>query len=814
MITKSKGALRASVGSLLFAALAMHSAAANAETSEDRTEASGQAAGPDYSLQEIIVTANKREESINKVGLTIKALGAAQLEQQHISSLQDLAAAVPGLQYAQTENATPVYTLRGIGYYDTTIGAPPAVSVYIDQAPLAYPVMTTRALFDLERVEVLKGPQGTLFGNNATGGAINYIAAKPTKDPSAGLNLTYGSFNTFTGESYVSGPISDNLLGRIAVSATSGDGWQRSATRPDDRNGAPDALAARFLLDWNPTDRLRIQTNLNGWRDRTQPTATQFVEYIPNFRDTIPYPIPNPDIPNATNNPRVADWSPDDAPKADNRLLQATLRADYDVTHQIAFTSLTAYADYKQSMTPEGDGLVQQRNDIRDFDGYIRSFSQEIRLANNNDPTFRWTVGGNYSKDRIFDTLEVLYKDGTSAYSQGSPVSFGSTTPGGWASNGSSVREAAKTYAGFANAEYTLGTFTLKGGARYTEADRDAVNCLFALNDNGQAVNHINTFFSGFASFLTGTPVTITPGQCLTLGANGLPHAVSGTLNQNNVSWGGGVDWKPMDGILAYANVSKGYKAGSFGNFGGAFDSQYTPTSQESVVTYEGGFKTQLFDRKLSLNGAVFYSDYKDKQIKSKRVDPLFGALLALVNVPKSQITGFELEGAVHPVTGLTIGGAVTYLDANITDATDRTDPAHGNLYTLAGVRASPGDHPIPYASKWTAQGNINYSFAIGSQREAFVAAQIMHTTSTNASIGGENGEIINGYAYDFTIPGYTMVDAQVGVNFAGGKYRVMVWGKNITNEFYITNRNDSFDGIAQWAGRPATYGVTIGAKF
>src|SRR6266850_694342 len=188
MITKSKGALRASVGSVLFAILAMHSAAANAETSDDRTEASGQAAKPDYSLQEIIVTANKFEEPISKVGITIKALGAAQIEQQHIASLQDLAAAVPGLNYAQTENSTPVYTLRGIGYYDTTIGAPPAVSVYIDQAPLAYPVMTTLSLFDLERVEVLKGPQGTLFGNNATGGAINYIAAKPTKNERAGMS--------------------------------------------------------------------------------------------------------------------------------------------------------------------------------------------------------------------------------------------------------------------------------------------------------------------------------------------------------------------------------------------------------------------------------------------------------------------------------------------------------------------------------------------------------------------------------------------------------------------------------------------------
>src|SRR5258706_1878335 len=230
MITKSKGALRASVGSMLFAALAMHSAAAIAETSKDRTEASGQAAGPDYSLQEIIVTANKREESINKVGLTIKALGAAQLEQQHISSLQDLAAAVPGLQYAQTENATPVYTLRGIGYYDTTIGAPPAVSVYIDQAPLAYPVMTTRALFDLERVEVLKGPQGTLFGNNATGGAINYIAAKPTNYFSTGFTATTDRFGQFAGEGYVSGPVTDTLKARVAVSTTQGGDWQHTYT--------------------------------------------------------------------------------------------------------------------------------------------------------------------------------------------------------------------------------------------------------------------------------------------------------------------------------------------------------------------------------------------------------------------------------------------------------------------------------------------------------------------------------------------------------------------------------------------------------
>src|ERR1700719_3643823 len=146
-------------------------------------------------LEEVLVTANKREESINKVGLTIKALGGAQLEQQHVATLEDLAGAVPGLTFTQTDSNTPVYTLRGIGFYDTTLGGYPSVSVYLDQAPLSFPVLTTQTLFDIERIEVLKGPQGTLFGNNATGGAINYIAAKPTRDFKAGVSFDEARFD-------------------------------------------------------------------------------------------------------------------------------------------------------------------------------------------------------------------------------------------------------------------------------------------------------------------------------------------------------------------------------------------------------------------------------------------------------------------------------------------------------------------------------------------------------------------------------------------------------------------------------------------
>jgi len=156
-----------------------------------------------------------------------------------------------------------VYTLRGIGFYDTTLGAYPSVSVYLDQAPLSFPVLTKLTLFDIERIEVLKGPQGTLFGNNATGGAINYIAAKPTRELKAGVSLDYSRFNTFTTDAYISGPLTENLLGRLAVKVESGNGWQESISRPGDTNGAPKTYAARLLLDWHPFEALRIQTNLN-----------------------------------------------------------------------------------------------------------------------------------------------------------------------------------------------------------------------------------------------------------------------------------------------------------------------------------------------------------------------------------------------------------------------------------------------------------------------------------------------------------------------------------------------------------------------
>jgi outer membrane receptor protein involved in Fe transport len=347
---------------------------------------------------------------------------------------------------------------------------------------------------------------------------------------------------------------------------------------------------------------------------------------------------------------------------------------------------------------------------------------------------------------------------------------------------------------------YTLGQFTAKAGVRYTQANRRSTNCTFGLDD-GQTVNPVNTFFQSVAEAFTGQAITVNAGDCLTLGSNFLPHAVQQKLDQHNVSWRVGLDWKPSDTILAYFNVAKGYKAGSFPTLAGGTDISYTPVTQESVLTYEGGVKAQLFDRKLSINAAGFYSDYTNKQIKSKLFDPLFNYLLALVNVPKSHIDGFELEANARPVKGLTIGAAATYLDTEIDNS---VGPDGKYLITLVNNQTNSKGNPIPYASKWTVTGNFNYAFAIGEDAQAFLGAQVMHRTKTNASIGDEAIT---------AIPGYTTLDLQAGVNFRQDKYRVMVWGKNVTNEFYITNRNYSFDGVAQYMGMPATYGITLSLR-
>ena len=218
---------------------------------------------PTADTADIVVTANKRQENINKVGLTITAVSGDLLAERKVTSLEDVASLVPGLAFSASTTNTPIFTLRGVGFNESSLGVYPAVSVYLDQAPLSFPVLASHSAYDLERVEVLKGPQGTLFGQNSTGGAINYIAAKPTSSFEAGGDISYGRFNQIEGNAYISGPITDTLRGRVAMTALNSDDWQYSVSR-DDTNGHQSYVAGRLLLDWDASDSVRFAFNLNG----------------------------------------------------------------------------------------------------------------------------------------------------------------------------------------------------------------------------------------------------------------------------------------------------------------------------------------------------------------------------------------------------------------------------------------------------------------------------------------------------------------------------------------------------------------------
>jgi iron complex outermembrane receptor protein len=205
------------------ALLAMQSQTASAQAVA--APAAAQPAAP--AVQEIIVTANKRQENIQNVGMSITAATGAQLTKLGITDTAQLQKLVPGFLATPTYYGTEVFTIRGVGYQDTSLASSPTVSVYLDEAPLPYASLTNGATLDLQRVEVLKGPQGTLFGQNATGGAINYIANKPTDTFKAGADLDYGNFNTTNVRGFVSGPLLPGLDARLALQAINSGPWQK-----------------------------------------------------------------------------------------------------------------------------------------------------------------------------------------------------------------------------------------------------------------------------------------------------------------------------------------------------------------------------------------------------------------------------------------------------------------------------------------------------------------------------------------------------------------------------------------------------------
>ena len=838
---------------------------------------------------DIVVTANKREQNLNDVGMTITAVGSEALQNRRIASLEDVASLAPGLVFTPSANNTPILTLRGVGFNEKSIGVYPAVSVYIDQIPLPFPVLALHSAYDLERIEVLKGPQGTIFGQNSTGGAINYIAARPTDTLQAGGDISYGRFNAIEGNAFISGPLSDRAGFRVALNGRNADGWQKSYTR-NGRNGKESYIAGRLTLDVEPTDTLKLSFVANGWRDRSEPQAQQLVAIHEQIgqggsKDLDAAPLEdalrNAYLPAPAGCPsaqfcypfptkytaRTADWStrfldpgsvganadgtsdPADAsysdftPRGNRRFYQFALRGDLEIGG-MTLSSLTSYADYKQRQMTDQDGMNLPSYDLS-FGGFIKTFNQELRLQNDAASRLRWMLGANYEHSKTSEAFTMSYW-GITNFSAGNLYINDSR---------GLLRQNIHNWAVFGSTEFDItDALTFKASARYTDSKIGAFNC-GTTSQYGNVDKLFNVL--GGMSGLPFTPIgpsgcyplnsisiaipkdvmvhsPLSTGGALGLGVPGVPFEA--TMHQDNVSWRVGLDYKASRDLMLYANVSRGFKAGSFPAGTAAAFSASLPVTQEKVTAYEAGVKAGLADGTVQLNAAGFYMDYRDKQVRGRLFDFIFGTLDTLVNVPKSRIYGFETELTVRPVRGLTMAGALTYLntkiqryvgydvfgglDNDIDSRPGNFDPtgATPNVEDLSGVR-------IPYTPKWAGSLNIDYRHELSNGGAPFVGVTVRAQSNQTAAIGGEDTTLpvapgrrfriapgVNPYLY--MIDGYATVDARIGYEAPDGQWRVMLWGKNIFDKYYWTAVNPASDSEARFAGRPATYGVTLGLKF
>ena len=807
----------ASAGTALFwstGACAQDAPQPRASTSDIAAPPKGSAQLPTKEVPSdvIIVTAQKRAERLDRVGLSVSAITHEQLSEQRITSVQDVALAVPSLKFSDSGTGLPIYTLRGIGFNEESLGVYPSVSVYTDEVPLPFSVLTLHAAYDLERIEVLKGPQGTLFGQNATGGAINYIAAKPTKDLRYGADVSYGRFNQIDGNAFISGALGPRVMARVAVSGLSRDGWQNSITRPDDRNAKQKYLAGRLTLDWAPVDTLRLRFSVNAWRDKSEPQAGQLIAVraqVPTSVQPVFGGAPFPEL-----EPRSADWNPGTlSPRSDRKFIQGSLRADIDLGDFATLTSITSYLDFKQrNLFSDRDGSPAQVANLGPVHGDITSFNQELRIANAGKDRFRWVLGGNYEDSRTLEDQTLNFGNGSSS------------NPGTLFINKVSavVLQKIRNYALFANGEYDVADrLTIKIGGRYTKSRNRDVTCdKSADGRTDQLFNILGTIF-GTVPF---TPIG--PNDCYTLNFQGVPgQPFHATLSEHNFSWRVGADYRLSDQTLFYANVSRGYKAGSFPVVHAAVFSEFLPVTQESVTAYEAGVKTS-FGRAVHFNAAAFYYDYRDKQVRGKIVDPVFDVLDTLRNVPKSRVYGAEAEITVRPTPGMVIRGGVTYLDTKVLSKNGKnfiTPTAYGNSCTSAGApsQCDVTGTKLPFSPKWSYSADLSHRLPMSNGSAIFGGVGLRGQSKSISTLYGDfikfrqlpGDRSHPNIDLPFVLPSFLTFDARLGYELPGGRAKVMLWGKNIFNKYYVTNTNHYLDATVRFTGQPATYGVSLSFK-
>jgi outer membrane receptor protein involved in Fe transport len=640
-------------------------------------------------LEEIVVTAQRRVESAQNVGIAMTVLSGLSLAAKSISYVNDLQNAVPSLQVEPAFGSSqPQFRLRGIGFIDYTSNNTSPVGVSLDGVAFALPIQTQGQLFDIDRVEVLRGPQGTLYGRNTTGGEINFISNRPTADPHAGFSLEYGSHNEFNAEGFVSGGIVEGLTGRLAVATEQGGAWQRNRVTGQTL-GDKDKISVRGQLQWDPSEAVDFRLGVHGAQDKSDEQGLYLLRpFTPGSGA--------PSIPADTSryatgwalNPTFAKLigiSANSRPGLDNSNNGVDLTANIDFGGA-KLTSITAYNKLIRREYADWDATQ-----FDDSDEYLNSdldvFSQELRMAGNNG-RFGWVAGVFYSNE---DLREDFYSDLTDRL-------------GGIAVT--TYEQVANSVGLFAQGNYQI-TDSLKAtlGVREDHESRELIG--------------LNT------AFLPGPP-SLTGG------------ALGGSITSNLPSGKAELDYKPVSSTLLYASISRGVKSGGFTAHNTVTAPSADPFEPERLTAYEIGVKSDL-TRTLRVDSSVFYYRYRDQQILGKVFDDVSQSFIGLFVNANSRISGGEMDLEWRPLAGITISQYAGFAEGYYTS-------------TLLNAPLNPALPPVDYDGrpesfpKWSYGGDASYSWNVGNFSVTAESNYSFHDTYSQFFLLGSNDFTIPKY--------------------------------------------------------------------
>ena len=749
-------------------------------------------------LEEIVVTAQKREQGLQDVSLSVTAFSGNQITELGYTNTIDIGQQTPGMQVQQLSAAVTQLNIRGVSQNDFAVHLEAPIAVYVDDSYNSSMGAAHTQMFDLERVEVLRGPQGTLFGRNATGGLLHFVSKRPTEQFEGFGEFTYGSYDQVKFEGAVSGSLSDNLRGRLSVATNHHDGLIENRIGPDPRN--TDTYSVRGQLEFDVTESFQAYVKVAHSEDNARGNAyvhkpSTFItasglgeeitdngrlplflglfDPVDGMADLIlgpcsgcdPYGYKEPD-----DDPRTGAF--DYISGFDREITNVQLQLNWELDN---FT-ITSVSDYLEVNRHYGEDIDASPQDIITFEDEEdrEQFSQEIRFNGATD-TFTWVAGAYYLDYDVFSVgrvtqdagaLTTLGFDGSMGAVAG-PFTFPPAPTGPFPPFPGSARPfdhvgtvESTSWAIFGHVDYNLTEqFSLTVALRYTEDDRDM----------DLTIDNRDLFMSPFA--------------ILSIDPSSTPIA---SLEFENVSAKAQINWTPNEDWLLYAGFTRGHKAGNFSQpFFLPNDPSELPHDEEVLHSFEIGAKGVMLDGRLRLNSSVFYYDYEDYQAF------FFENLAQRVGNLDANVLGAEIELVFNPVDALDLAFGVSLLDTEVE-----------NVPTPIGIL----DRELPYAPDFSLNGLARYTWPIfGGNLSAQVDFNYVDEFCFSVLCNPSEVE-----------DSYFVANTQLSYITSDERWRLAAFVKNVGDVNYrMTGIDSSFAGITSESyAHPRWYGGSIAYRW